>query len=363
MRDTNPVGGAVTVVTGLIPEGLKGRLKSVSRRVTVDAHRRLLFDRDRAPPDRRFRCPTDEAHSPQRDGDLAAVLESLDPLPGNPVLTAGDVTDYGRVNFVADPFVVPGPDGRWHLFVEVFNFDRDPTGVIGHATSSDGVRWTYDRVVLNTGFHLSFPYVFRWEGDYFMVPQQRPPDGSRVTLYRANPFPTDWEVVTDLLQPTHAVNDQILFRWADRWWLLVGVSDEDALYAYYATDLLGKYRPHDANPVARRPDLVRPAGRPLVGEDAILTFFQDCGRRYGHSVHAYHITELTPNTYNERVVSPAPLLAPAGGAGWNGGRMHHLDLWPTEDGWLGVVDGDTRFSGDRLLGEHWSVGLYAGPPQ
>jgi len=267
------------------------------------------------------------------------------------------------VNFIADPFAVPGPEGRWHLFVEVFNFDRDPTGVIGHATSDDGIDWTYDRVVLETGFHLSFPYVFRREGTYYMVPQGRPSDGNRVTLYDGRPFPTEWEPVADLVEPAHDVNDQVLFLRNGRWWLLVGVSAEDALYAYHSDTLAGQYEPHDRNPVVRRPDVVRPAGRPLVREDGVLAFFQDCRRGYGHSVRPFLITELTPTAYEDRAVSPSPLLGPRSGFGWNSGRMHHIDLWETEDGWLAVVDGDTRFSSYRLLGEHWSIGLYADADQ
>ena len=278
----------------------------------------------------------------------------------NPVLTAADVTDFGRTDCVADPFLFVSETGRWHLFFEVYTHNRTPTAAIAHAESDDGYDWTYDRVVLETDEHLSYPYVFRWEGDHYMLPdrwaKERGP--APVTLYRASSFPGTWEPVGDLVAPDTPLHDFSVVRWEDRWWGLIG--DGRDLYAYYSDDLESPaWTPHEANPIVRdRPKAARPGGRPLVFDDRILAFYQDCATRYGERVHAYEITELTPSTYEDRPRGDGLAVAPPGGLGWNSGAMHQLDPWFDGDGWHCAVDGNLGL-GYQLLGEHhWAIGIY-----
>jgi len=66
-------------------------------------------------------------------------------------------------------------------------------GNIGYATSDNGLDWTYQQIVLDEPYHLSYPYVFEWQGDYYMVPESY--QVNSILLYRAVNFPTDWEFV------------------------------------------------------------------------------------------------------------------------------------------------------------------------
>ncbi|EMA59373.1 glucosamine inositolphosphorylceramide transferase family protein, partial [Halorubrum lipolyticum] len=134
---------------------------------------------DRSAVDPALAGPATSLGPGERDGTELPLTPTEIAAARNPAFTAEDVTDFGAVDFVADPFMLPGPD-RWHLFFEVCNYARDPDAVIGHATSPDGLRWEYDRAVLNTGEHLSFPYVFEWEGTRYMVPEEGGADGRAV---------------------------------------------------------------------------------------------------------------------------------------------------------------------------------------
>ena len=98
----------------------------------------------------------------------ASPLE-LFPAKGvtNPVLTAQEVTDISA-RFVADPFMIQNEAG-YHLFFEVLN-DKRNIGEIAYAFSHNGLQWKYRKVVLKEPFHLSYPYVFMAEGDYYMIP-------------------------------------------------------------------------------------------------------------------------------------------------------------------------------------------------
>lgn len=288
----------------------------------------------------------------------------LDPVPigaaGNPVVTAGDVTDFGDVDFVADPFAFPGPD-RWHLFFEVCNYARDPDAVIGHATSPNGIRWEYDGAVLNTGEHLSFPYVFEWEDARYMIPEEGGSGGRTVRVYEATEFPTEWTPCATPVSEGHRTDDTVAFRWRDRWWLIVGDSDIAGFRIYHSDSLRADdWQPHEQNPVVTdRPAAFRPGGRPIVCRDRIIAFYQDCERQYGDKVRAFEITDLDPETYRDRERPESPVLEGTGGhIGWNAGRMHHIDPWYVDGEWFCVADGNIAHS-SVFTGRHWALGVYS----
>src|SRR5262249_25037805 len=138
-------------------------------------------------------------------------------------------------------------------------------GVIGLATSRDGRKWTYQKVVLAEPFHLSYPYVFQWQNDYYMVPESY--QAGAVRLYRARNFPYEWLHVADLLTGPYFA-DASPFRYAGAWWLFADTSDgqkHDTLRLYHADDLFGPWVEHLQSPIiAGNPQIARPAGRVLV---------------------------------------------------------------------------------------------------
>lgn len=262
----------------------------------------------------------------------------LSPAEGveNPVLSAGSVTDR-PATFVADPFMVR-TGGLWHMFFEVkAGPDRD--GEIGWATSPDGLGWEYRKIVLAEPFHLSYPYVFEWEGGFYLVPESLEPGAIR--LYRADPFPERWIHVQDLLPVTGA--DPSLFRFQDRWWMFLCPTpyEHDSLALYHADRLEGPWREHPKSPLLQgEPRISRPAGRVLVrdrGTPAIIRFAQDCRPHYGARVRAFEVSRLTLEDYRES--EHGPVLEPPG-FGWNGMRAHHVDAHPAPGGgWIACVDG------------------------
>lgn len=279
-------------------------------------------------------------------------------LPSRPSLTATDVTDYGEASFVADPFLYITPRGNPHVFFEVLNADRSPTAVIGHATGArNGRSWSYDRIVLDPGEHVSFPYVFDFDNTIYMIPsiENTPKRTAAVRLYEAVEFPHEWRKVDDLISPAQQLVDSVVFRWNDCWWLIAGGGNNDSLYAYSAVSLTGEWQPHEQNPVVSgRQRAGRPGGRPIVSERSIFLPLQDCETEYGNRLSIFEVTELTQGEFEDQSIHN-PLFQPKGRFGWNSGRMHHLDLWETERGWHGFVDGDVNFGRNRLTGPQWSI--------
>jgi hypothetical protein len=273
-------------------------------------------------------------------------LQELHPATGikNPVLSRDSIHDV-RAVFVADPFVVRHAYG-WFMFFEILNWHANK-GEIGLAHSSDGVHWQYQQRVLVEPFHLSYPYVFAHEGEYYMVPEAR--QSGAIRLYRAIEFPVKWRLVGPLIE-TDSLVDASVFQHSGRWWLLAGDGTDrshDTLRLYSADTLTGPWAEHPASPVVRgNPHAARPAGRVVTTESRIYRFAQNCHPHYGIDVRAFEITELTPTSYRETSIGTGPILGPSG-SGWNAGGMHHVDACQLGDGtWIAYVDG-WRTSLDR----------------
>jgi hypothetical protein len=252
-----------------------------------------------------------------------------------PVITREQVDDVPAA-FVADPFMIRR-NGLWHVFFEVMHCGRG-LGEIGWASGTGHGRWTYQRIVLREPFHLSYPCVFAHKGSVFMVPETL--GAGAVRLYRADPFPTCWVPVSDLVHG--ALADPTPFRHDGRWWMFAcpAPATHDALSLFFADRLTGPWREHALSPLVRGDRTrARPAGRVVILDDQPVRFAQDCGSRYGGAVRCFTITRLTPDDYAEEESAASPILGPAG-HGWNGKGMHHVDAHRLKSGrWLAVVDG------------------------
>lgn len=253
----------------------------------------------------------------------------------NPVLTCRDVSDI-QARFLADPFMLR-VENVWYMFFEIMN-RQTGKGEIGLAISRDGLDWDYQRVVLSERIHLSYPYVFCWDGEYYMIPETY--QAGSVRLYRAARFPDKWSYVKTLIGVPGL--DSSIFQFDDRWWMFVcPVScKHDLLWLYYADRPTGPWAAHPKNPIVRdNRRMARPAGRALVFDGNVIRYTQDCYPYYGTQVRAFNITEITTETYVEKEHESSPVLR-AAPSGWNMGGMHHVDPHPLpDDGWIACVDG------------------------
>ena len=260
---------------------------------------------------------------------------TLKPLYPTPVLTRDHITDI-PAEFVADPFMLPHA-GTWYMFMEIMNAETKK-GEVGLATSNDGLNWTYQQIVLNETFHLSYPYVFKFENDFFMLPETL--GAGAVCLYKAGEFPSRWSCVARLLEGRFA--DPSLFHYNGQWWLFVCSTpyQHDTLRLYFANALTGPWSEHPKSPIVSNDKRrARPAGRVIEFNNRLIRFAQDCVPQYGSSVRAFEIRELTANSYTEVEIEHSPILK-ASGNGWNASGMHHIDAHRLQDAqWLACVDG------------------------
>lgn len=157
-------------------------------------------------------------------------------------------------------------------------------------------------VVLDRPYHLSFPQVFRWEGNWYMTVESG--QARCVTLYRAQGFPMMWQPVGDLLKGRHCV-DPVLHHHEGRWYLFVNVAESggstwDELFLFVADTLNGPYVPHPANPIVADVRRARPAGRLFQHEGRLIRPAQDCAASYGAAIVFNEVLALSPTCYAER---------------------------------------------------------------
>jgi hypothetical protein len=256
----------------------------------------------------------------------------------NPVLTRDSVSDV-RARFVADPFMLKA-NRTWYMFFEVMNAQA-AKGEIGLAISQDALNWSYQQIVLREPFHLSYPYAFEWEDEYYIIPESY--RAKSVRLYKAVDFPGRWSLVGTLLEGDDFV-DPSIFYFNHRWWLLADLArppyDAGILRLFHADNLEGPWVEHPKSPVLEgNPHIARPAGRVVVLDGRVIRYTQDCCPVYGTEVRAFEITELTNTTYQEQPVDLSPIIQ-ASGESWNQSGMHHIDPHSSLDGqWVACVDG------------------------
>ncbi|MDH5781404.1 MAG: hypothetical protein OEZ07_02405 [Dehalococcoidia bacterium] len=251
----------------------------------------------------------------------------------NPVLTANDIT-HAEIEYVADPFLTY-ENSTYFMFFEVLNANTDQ-GDIALATSNDGLSWTYEQIVLDEPFHLSYPYVFKWKSEYYMIPESG--QDQSIRLYKADNFPYDWSFIKILLEG-EAFVDNTIFHYDDMWWLFTGTVNNDVLRLHYSDTPLGPWTEHPKSPIIEGDaNIARPGGNVIVFDGRILRYTQDCDPYYGNQVWAFEITTLTTRDYEEHRVGTTPILK--GFDNWNTRGMHQISPYRvSENRWIASVDG------------------------
>jgi hypothetical protein len=155
--------------------------------------------------------------------------------------------------------------------------------------------------ILEKDYHLSYPFVFPWDGELFMIPETA--GHHQVELYRCLTFPARWKLERVLLSGL-AASDPTPALLFGKWWLFAtlpvyGAGTSGELHLFYADSPLGPWTPHRANPVKSDVRSTRPAGRIFEKNGQFYRPAQDCSRRYGYAVSINRIVQLSPETFSE----------------------------------------------------------------
>ena len=202
-------------------------------------------------------------------------------------------------HYYADPFLIE-EEGKTHLFFEDFDQQRR-RGHISHAVLADDGTPGPASVALERPYHLSYPFIFRWQDQIWMMPETG--QNRAVELYRCEEFPWRWSFHRNLLQGWRAVDATLHADETGRWWMFVMISEDPrgagVLFLFMADSPLGPWQPHPGNPVQSDIRHARPGGRLFRHQGKLLRPAQDCSRHYGGALWLMEVTALTPQAYGE----------------------------------------------------------------
>jgi len=201
--------------------------------------------------------------------------------------------------FLADPFVI-ARQGRKYIFVEEYRYRKRRAHISVIELEANG-RFSEPRPVLETDFHLSFPFVFEHDGGIYMLPEQA--ETGQVVLYEATSFPDKWRRRAVLIDHFAGI-DSVLFQYRGTWWLFTTLGEhyngDNNLHVFHSSNLFRGFQPHPRNPVKLGVSGSRMAGKILREGEKIVRPSQNCMHRYGGSVVFQEILVLDEANYEER---------------------------------------------------------------
>jgi hypothetical protein len=222
----------------------------------------------------------------------------------------------------ADPFLWKAGNDRF-IFCEEWIY-RQPHGHISvMQLSPDGSAVSSPVPVLTAKYHLSYPFLFEYEGALHMMPEAGA--GRTLDVYRCEEFPHRWRKRVTLMSNLRYA-DATLQAYQGKWWLFVTLKRglfalSRDLFVFSADNpLTDKWTPHPGNPVVRSFSAARPAGPLFELQGKLFRPSQDCLVRYGHSLRINEVTQLDAKHYAERSVTEVR-------PDWEPGlrAVHHID--------------------------------------
>jgi len=207
-------------------------------------------------------------------------------------------------HFWADPFLrVHG--GRVYCFVEDYVYATNRAHISVLEITQADVKCL--GVALREGFHLSFPFLFEYDGHLYMCPETS--ESNQIRIYKCDEFPLRWSLDSVAIDGISAA-DSMFFEHRGRWWLLTsidraGLNDHcSELCLFHAPDPLGgAWTPHPMNPLYIDTDMGRNAGLIVDGGRIYRAAQRQGFDQYGEGLALYEIIELDETRYSERKVT------------------------------------------------------------
>lgn len=164
-------------------------------------------------------------------------------------------------HYLADPFVISKGNSTY-CFVEEYSFKHKKGWISVYELSEFSSKFI--GVVLEEPFHLSYPYVFEFDGVFYMLPETS--TVGQIRLYKCDVFPQKWSLFKVLMSDVNAA-DTMIFEHSDRWWMFTNIDPNvtgdncSELSIYYSDSPLStEWKSHPLNPIYVNSDRSRNGG-------------------------------------------------------------------------------------------------------
>jgi hypothetical protein len=183
------------------------------------------------------------------------------------------------------------------ILFEDFSID-DNYGNISIITLDKGLNEISRKVLLDTGSHISFPFIFRENGKTMVIPEAA--RSGCVSCYEFDGAAGTLRFVNDLVKMP--LYDPAILKKDGKYWLFGSIFENRAdyrLFIFYSDSLTGPYETHPANPVKSGLDATRAAGNFINVDGNVYRPTQNCSNKYGESITINRIVRLDEQEFSE----------------------------------------------------------------
>lgn len=231
--------------------------------------------------------------------------------------------------YFADPFLRVRNGKAW-IFAEQYDYTRDCGRLVvieidgnNSIESVQPLTLAPDHAALDC--HASFPFVFDWRGESYMIPETH--ERKAIDLFICDGWPARWRLVRRLLSGVDAV-DSMVVESDGSWFLLTSVAGAHPnrhLEIHCTDDLLaGPLLPHPINARGLYGHEKNGTGRNAgflgrVPDGTMMRLMQSNPHHYGEGLCPMRITTLTRDDFAEEIAKTIDLF-PGMGSGF---PSHH----------------------------------------
>jgi hypothetical protein len=240
-------------------------------------------------------------------------------------------------SYFADPFIVEHENGV-DIFLEDYDIDAQK-GSIRVLRLDNELNVTSEEKILETSYHLSFPFIFQHDGIWYMLPESGA--NQCVILYECTSYPFVWKEKKVLLN--EPLTDAILFAFDSEFVLLYSRLDgtENRTIYYRTSASPFEFENTEEVLLADQPNIMRNAGALIKEGGEFIRPSQICNSHYGEGMQLNKLQRNNNGVLNEEYWAPVsgPKSHPMG--------FHTLNL----SNHFFVIDGRKRFYSLKSLRE------------
>ncbi len=204
-------------------------------------------------------------------------------------------------SFWADPFFLEHNGLKVVFFEEL---DHKGKGRIAAIKLDDNFEIIEKQVVIEEGFHLSFPNVFIQNNQVLMIPESS--ESNKVLLYQCDEFPFKWSLKKTILNNIKLI-DMVWTKQENTFWIFANKIEDfeyennERLYLYSTLDLTsGKWQAHPLNPIVCNIKMARNAGKIICQNGKLFRVGQNGLVNYGASLCFNEIKIISKTEYLEK---------------------------------------------------------------
>jgi hypothetical protein len=253
----------------------------------------------------------------QNDWQMGFSLQPIQAFLNNDAVPEMKWFPMPRNMFRADTFGI-SRDNKHYIFYEEYDYTKR-YGMIGCVVLDQEFNELDRKLIFDDGHHYSFPVVFEYEGEMYMMPETL--DQGKLSLYKAVSFPFEWKEEHVMLE-LPCIDSVVFFR--DGFWWLIYSNEETGNGVFYVrknAELMGDWKQCKEQKIEYGPYNSRGGGSVFESGGELYRVTQNCTDSYGQAVVINRIVNLSDTDYREEAVKEITAVS----LGFTG--FHTLSEW------------------------------------